>query len=303
MGLFILALIPVIALLVIVYLNDKKEKEPFGLLAGLFFAGMGTVITAMIAEGIGMAVLNLFIPSTSPLNAVILAVFIVGPAEELGKFAVLRLITWKNKNFDYSYDAIVYAIFVSLGFAALENVGYVFMYGLGTAILRMFSAVPGHACYAVFMGYFYSKAKAAQLTNKKDKHALFIALSIIVPTVLHGIYDAIIMGGRQSNNNIITGLSALLWIGYVIILFAVCIILVIYSSKHDYRIVTVEEKVQTIYRPQVMGTWKCMCGAENTLNFCTQCGNSRPADGPWNCPKCGTLSYFKFCGNCGCHRT
>ncbi len=157
--LFALALIPVIGLLLFIYFKDKKEKEPVGLLIGLFFAGLGSVIPAIILEVIGQLILDAVIPYESAFKAVHLAMIVVGPAEEMGKYVVLRLRTWKNKHFDYSYDAIVYAVFTSLGFAAIENVGYVFDGGLSTALMRMFTAVPGHACFAVFMGYFYSKAK------------------------------------------------------------------------------------------------------------------------------------------------
>ena len=168
MLLAVLALIPVIALLIFIYLKDKNEKEPIGFLIGLFFAGMGTIITAVIAEFIGDAILELILPYTPVLKAILLALIVVGPAEELGKYAVLRLITWKNKNFNYSYDAIVYAVFVSLGFACLENVGYVFQNGIGTALLRMFTSVPGHASFAVFMGFFYSKAKYEAVRGNKS---------------------------------------------------------------------------------------------------------------------------------------
>ena len=149
------------------FFNDKKEKEPIGLQIGLFFAGIGSIIPAIIGEAIGQAVLNVVIPYNSVIKGYIFAILIVGPAEEIGKYLMLRLITWKSKHFNYSYDAIVYAVFVSLGFAAIENVGYVFMNGIGTALLRMFTAVPGHACFAVFMGYFYSKAKQAQASQDK----------------------------------------------------------------------------------------------------------------------------------------
>lgn len=33
------------------------------------------------------------------------------------------------------------------------------MYGLGTAAVRAVTAVPGHACFGVFMGAFYGLAK------------------------------------------------------------------------------------------------------------------------------------------------
>ncbi len=293
-----LALIPVIVLLIVIFVIDKKEKEPIGLLIGLFFAGAATIITAVIGEAIGELILGLFMYD-SAIKSVILSIFVVGPAEELGKFFVLWLITWKNKHFNYSYDAIVYAVFVSLGFACFENVGYVFMYGLGTALLRMFTAVPGHACYAVFMGLFYSKAKKASLTQGKKGFAGNMWLAILIPIITHGIYDAIILGSRETDYDIIAGIGALFWIAYVIAMFVVCIIIIVKASKNDYCIVTMPNQVQTFYKPAVLGSWNCSCGTVNNLNFCSQCGKPRPLGTTWNCPRCGVLCTFNFCGNCG----
>ena len=298
-----LALIPVIGLLVLIYLKDKKEKEPFWLLVILFFAGMSTVISAIIAEYAGDFVLNLMIPYDSMIKSILSAMLVVGPAEEIGKYLVMRFITWKNRHFDHSYDAIVYAVFSSLGFAALENIEYVTENGVGTAILRMFVSVPGHACFAVFMGYFYSKAKYASLTNKKGKCAFFKFLAIFVPSVIHGVYDAILFAGDASSEDFVLGISFILWIGYVTALFIVSFIFIFKSSSHDFCIVTLpDQKVQTIYRPVVMGSWKCICGAENNLNFCFKCGKPRPTSPAWFCPRCGNHSAYNFCGNCGCPR-
>ncbi|MCR4556845.1 MAG: PrsW family intramembrane metalloprotease [Saccharofermentans sp.] len=296
-----LALIPVIGLMIFIYLRDKKEKEPFGLLTGLFFAGMGTVTTAIIAEHLGQAILDVCFPYESALKAFILATVIVGPAEELGKYMVLRLITWKNRQFNYSYDAIVYAVFVSLGFAALENIEYVFNNGVGTALLRMFTSVPGHACFAVFMGFFYSKAKYSTLTNDKKKYILFNLLSIMLPIIIHGLYDAILMSGAASGEPTLAGLSMILWLGFITALFASSIILIIRSSKNDYCIVSLPNEVQTVYRPVVAGRWSCVCGVTNNqFSFCPACGRQRPNGNAWYCPRCGTLSTYNFCGNCGC---
>ena len=297
--LFALALIPVIGLLCFIYFNDKKEKEPFGLLIGLFFAGMGTVVTAIIGELVGGAIMGAIFPSESVIGQVLVACIIVAPAEELGKFLVLRLITWKNKNFNYNYDAIVYAVFVSLGFAALENIEYVFLSGWSAAIMRMFTAVPGHACFAVFMGFFYSKAKFASITNNKGKSAGFTALAMIVPIVLHGIYDAILMGGGAAGAILATGLSIVAWIFFVIALFVVSIILIIKTSRHDFCFVTLPNQVQTVYSPAILGAWNCSCGSVNQLNFCPRCGRQRPMNIVWTCPTCGTLSAYNFCGRCG----
>ena len=297
--LFVLAIIPVIGLLCFIYFNDKKEKEPFGLLVALFFAGMATVLTAMIAELAGGFIIESVSPEKTVLSQVVDAMIIVGPAEELGKFFVLWIITWKNKHFNYSYDAIVYAVFVSLGFAAFENVGYVFSNGVGTAIARMITAVPGHACFAVFMGFFYSKAKYAAITQKKGKCLSNILLAIFVPIVIHGIYDAILMGAGASDLEALAGISIILWFGFVIAMFVVSCIIIVKSSKNDFCIVTMPDKVQTIYRPAVVGNWTCTCGSVNRLNFCPKCGRQREFVSTWYCSKCGAPSSLNFCGNCG----
>lgn len=299
---YALALVPVVGLLILIYFNDKKEKEPLGFLFALFFTGMATVITAIIAEFLGQLILNTAIPDDTMFKGIFLAIVIVGPAEELGKFLVLRLMTWKSRNFNYSYDAIVYAVFVSLGFALLENIEYVFLHGLSAALFRMFTAVPGHACFAVFMGFFYSKAKYASLTGNKGRAAGFTALSMIVPILIHGVYDAILMGGRGSGEDVIAGVSLFLWIGFVIALFTVSFILIIRSSRNDFCITTLPNKVQTVYVPRVLGTWKCSCGTDNYFNYCKECGKPRPQVISWHCPNCGTLSAYKFCGNCGTPR-
>lgn len=300
MMLFALALIPVIGLLIFIYVRDKKEKEPMGLLIGLFFAGMGTCITAFIAECIGEWILDLIIPFDSALKAVLLAMLVVAPAEEMGKYAVLRLITWKNRQFDYIYDAIVYAVFASLGFAALENVGYVFSSGIGVALLRMFTAVPGHACFGVFMGFFYGKAKYASLTGNKSDYSKFNALSMIMPIIMHGIYDAIVFASTTTEALILVGIGLILWLIYVVALFAVSVVMIIMSSKNDFCIVTVPGFGQALYNPQILGSWTCDCGTVVPFNFCPRCGKQRPIVTSWYCPTCGTLSAFNFCGRCGC---
>ena len=295
-----LALIPVIGLLVFIYLKDKTEKEPMGLLIGLFFAGMGTSITALILESVGEWLLNLFLSGVPVLNAFLLAMIVVGPAEEMGKYAVLRLITWKNRNFDYSFDAIVYAVFTSLGFAAIENVLYVFSTGWGTALLRMFTAVPGHACFAVFMGFFYSKAKYASITGNKEEYKKYNALSMLFPILIHGIYDGVIFAGTATENFLTMGVSFLFWIVFVIAMFVVSFIMVHKSSKNDFCIVFLPGGMQTLYMPVMAGEWICGCGTRNLHNFCSNCGNQRPMQTAWYCPNCGTMSVFNFCGRCGC---
>ncbi len=294
---FSLALIPVVGLLLMIYFCDKKEKEPFGFLIAIFFAGVGSVIPAFILEELGGKVIG----TDSLVESILHAMIVVGPAEELSKFLVLFLITWKSKNFNYSYDAIVYAVFASLGFAAIENIGYTVVFGAGTALLRMFTSIPGHACFGVYMGFFYSKAKYAKLTKKNGKFALHLILTMLVPILAHGVYDAILMGGNSSDEISLVGITLILWLLFMAGMFASSIVLIVKSSKNDFCIVEVpDKKEQTVYIPNVVGVWTCTCGSVNYLNFCGKCGRQRQVISSWTCPNCWTLSTYNFCGKCGC---
>jgi ABC-type glycerol-3-phosphate transport system permease component len=89
---------------------------------------------------------------------------------------------------DY-YDGIIYAVFVSLGFALVENILYVFAHGIGIAFVRAILAVPGHGLFAVAMGYFLSLAKF----NKQKDLQKYLVLSLVVPMGLHGTYNFLLM--------------------------------------------------------------------------------------------------------------
>lgn len=292
-----LALIPAIIILVVIYCCDKN-KEPKGLLTGLFFAGMGTIISAVILEVIGELILDNFVYDDM-MKAALMALVVVAPAEELGKYFVMRMITWKSKHFDYLFDGIVYAVFTSLGFATLENIGYVFQNGVITGIVRMFSSVPGHACFAVFMGFFYSKAKHASAKNKKGAAFLNKVLAIVVPILLHGFYDAFLMVSSASYDNTTAVIGVLGWIVMLIAMFVCTIILIVKTSKNDFYILVLEDKTQIVYSARMLGTWLCTCGRTCSRNYCIDCGNKRPTIADWYCASCGSRSYWNFCGHCG----
>ena len=185
MSLLIIALAPIFIILVYIYVRDKYEKEPIGLLIKALIVGGLTVIPIMIVEGFLQtrgAYLTGY-PSVA-YTAFVVAAF----TEETFKFIALYLLIWKNKEFNEKFDGIVYAVFISLGFAAVENVMYVFQYGHATAISRALTAVPGHALFGVAMGYYFGMAKL----SPKNKTTNFL-LALIVPIGLHGLYDFILM--------------------------------------------------------------------------------------------------------------
>ena len=67
--------------------------------------------------------------------------------------------------------------------ATLENVMYVVDGGWSVAVLRMFTAVPAHASFAVLMGYYLGLSKFVHHKSHYGWYGLGIA------TLFHGAYD------------------------------------------------------------------------------------------------------------------
>ena len=134
------AVIPAVILLLQVYRADRLEKEPTGLLISLLVFGVIATALAIVTETIGENILLSFFDETD-LGYLILSNFIVVALSEEGfKLLLLRWRTWRSPNFNCQFDGVVYAVFVSLGFALWENIGYVAMYGFGTALVRAVTA-------------------------------------------------------------------------------------------------------------------------------------------------------------------
>lgn len=186
---FISAILPVVLLLIFIYRKDKYQHEPIGKLLLTFFVGCLSVIPAALQE----TGLMLFAPSAEvmPVASGIYNGYVVaGFSEELWKLILLMLVIWRSPHFDEYFDGIVYAAYLSLGFACVENIMYVFSgeSQMFTALMRGLLAVPAHFLFAVIMGYHLSLAKFDP--ENRTRH-LFHAL--LYPMLMHGTYDALLM--------------------------------------------------------------------------------------------------------------
>ena len=191
MFLILAAVLPAAYLMLKVYQSDRLEREPPRLLIGLVLLGMVSTALAGAAEQLGDRILSYFLDNGSLAYNALFFFLVVGPAEEGFKYAVLRWRTWRHPEFDCQYDGVVYAVFVSLGFALWENIGYVLMFGMHTAVARSLTAVPGHACFGVFMGVWYGAAKRYDLYGYEDRSRRARRLCVVIPALLHGCYDFI----------------------------------------------------------------------------------------------------------------
>lgn len=192
-----MAAIPAIVLLIYIYKKDTLEKEPTTLLIKLVVLGIISTAFATITESLGITVLESVFDENTIIYNLILYFFIVALSEEGFKYLLLKIVTWKNPEFDCQFDGIVYAVFVSLGFALWENIAYVVIFGFDAAIMRALTAVPGHASFAVFMGVFYGVAKKLDYEKKYLRSKFYRNLALITPVLVHGTYDFIATLGQN----------------------------------------------------------------------------------------------------------
>lgn len=222
---FLAAVVPALLLMSYIYKHDAIEKEPGYLLAGLVLRGCAAGIVAIALEYVGETILYSTVSTRSPYFVYILAFCVVAVAEEAAKYFFLKKRTWNDKNFDYKFDAIVYSTFVSLGFAAFENVGYVFRYGLSVAASRAILSIPAHLGFAVFMGLFYGLAKQADIRGQIALRKKYLRMSYLSAVLLHGIYDSCCMSSAP--------LASLIFIAFVIVMDIFVIRLVRRESLTD----------------------------------------------------------------------
>ncbi len=251
--LLFITIIPVILILIYVYQKDK-HKEPFSLLIQFF--GLGILCCFIVI--FFSQFLSDFLPfmhsenRNTFFNLLLYAFFGVAFLEECCKWLMLFTRGYYTKEFDEVYDILVYSVFVSLGFAFFENAFYIYHIGqIKTALVRAFSAIPGHACDAIFMGYYLSIAKQHYYNHNKKEEKKNIFLSIFIPTILHGFYDFCIM----SKNN---------WLVYTFFIFIALLYMI---SIHKLKEISPENR--TIKYKDIF----CKnCGAKMVGHKCKNCG-------------------------------
>ncbi len=184
MSLLLVTILPSI-LIVLFFVKSDRFKEPTKEIIKVFFLGILITIPAYF--------LNTYLSeiwyATNASEGLISSFLTAAPVEEGLKLSVLYFFVYKMKDFNEPIDGIVYGVTASLGFATLENIYYVYLLAdyfettsMTLALLRSFSAIPAHAVFGIFMGYFFMKYAFI----KKGDNLIF---AFVIPFVLHGCYN------------------------------------------------------------------------------------------------------------------
>lgn len=271
--LFILTIAPAIFLAAYIYKKDVYEKESTKLLTRLFFAGILSAMLTIIISSILGGIFPFFASdSTNVLYYSLPELFIyvfVGIAfvEEFSKWIFVKMIAWNNKEFNYLYDAIVYSVFVSLGFATIENILYALEVStLKNVLLRAVLAVPGHAFDGVFMGYNLAKAKLFKLQKDKKNSRKYLIFSLLVPTLLHGIYDFLLFAD-ESNHFFLW-----LFIFFILILYIMAFLYIKKVSKDATYFFNQDDKEISQKEYIHINCPYCHHLIHRNSIFCSQCG-------------------------------
>ncbi len=256
--LFAIAAIPALLLIFYVYKKDLVEKEPPKLLVKLFLlGGLLSVFMAIILEVIYDGIF--FLDKGTYAGLFIYCFFGIGLIEEECKFLVLKAFTWNSKEYKHVFDGIVYAVYVSLGFAFLENIAYVFQYGFTTGLVRGITAIPGHFCFAVFMGAYYGLSKQAEVLGENERVKKLNNLALLTAISIHGLYDFFAFA---------LSYNSLFVISFIAFLIAVYVI----AFK---KVKTISNVKNNFVQKRLVEEFCSNCGNKLNGKYCAFCGKER----------------------------
>ena len=147
-------------------------------LAGLVSAPIAGLMTHLLVSGFSLRIGLHF-----SISEFFFQFFLVGPIEELSKFFAVFLVAHRKDDFSNAYDGILLAISGALGFAGLENLLYLYAFGVEMTLPRLILGNLGHATYSMFWGY------ALGVVMHENAAFPTLGFGLLIASVLHGAYN------------------------------------------------------------------------------------------------------------------
>ena len=228
------ALLPAVLLWLYIWKKDPQPEPTLWLVKAVVWGVAICIPISVIEMGLESLLFGICGSPSNLTGTTAMAFFVAALPEESFKLLALWLVLRKNPYFDEHFDGIVYAVCIGLGFAAIENIFYVFSEEewVTVAISRALLAVPGHYAFAILMGYYYS------VYHFVDQSPKVAACILIVPVAAHGVYDALAMSGLV--NPYIGGMSFFILIWFCVKMHKVAkakvLALIETDKKESYRV-------------------------------------------------------------------
>jgi RsiW-degrading membrane proteinase PrsW (M82 family) len=186
------AILPVLFWAFYHYYKDQRQPEPVVYLLLAMMLGVGSFyLGGYLYEALDLVGLRFDAYELAETNLIGLFVFSVlgiGVIEELAKMIPFLLIVVRLKDFNEPVDGVIYASFIALGFAAMENIQYMHAANYYEAMARGFAGPVVHIVFASIWGYYIGRA---YLCRRSVGPTIFVLLAITA--ILHGIYDFIVI--------------------------------------------------------------------------------------------------------------
>lgn len=213
--LLFVACLPIIVMCTYIYKKDN-DKEPSKILRKLFIFGSISIVPIIFLE---YTISKIVILDRVNYISLFINIFItISLIEEGVKWVTVNKSVFNDIEFNHAYDAIIYSVFVSLGFALIENINYVLRSGVVVGLLRAVTTIPAHTFTGIIMGYFLGKSKQEDI-NKNEKNAKkYMFLSLFIPILCHTLYDYFTF--IESNT------ASILFLIMVIVMYIISVIIV-----------------------------------------------------------------------------
>lgn len=184
----LLIIINILLIMIYIYERDKIEKEPIILIVLMIIMGVISVYLSREAWNIiteKIPEIKEEVVNKNWYARILICYGQIAFIEESIKYIILNLMIYRNKNYNYMYDGIIYSTSISLGFALMEGIEYGIGNGIILSLIRSILTIPMHASYGIIMGYYISKGKK----EKESRSMYYRYMALIAPIVIHGTSD------------------------------------------------------------------------------------------------------------------
>lgn len=267
-----------------IYQRDRYIPAPVHLVVRTFLWGIGISVPVVVVEAALVAVVGFEFGEevgSNLVQAAYVSFLVAGMTEELAKYLVVRRTVYNSLYFRQPLDGIIFSAAAALGFASIENVGYMFSFGAGVILVRGPFSTLAHVLFSVVWGHTLGVLKQGKV------RPYMATLSLLAAMSLHGLFDFLLFAGPSYGP----------WALVVFFAMGMVFFLLLRSAQR-----------QSPYRDKIAAVLltcpNCKHQSGYGAGFCTACGHSlalAKSSNVYLCGHCNNVveNSHRFCTTCG----